>query len=245
LLVQEVRLRFSRLELAYPLSLPDPPAPQYVKVRTCQSFERPNANPFVAFAGEYLNWGIYAVEHTVPGFLGSLALRITCPETGHAPNHWHPHNPEQQPGRRSKARTYNSFGRTETHNERGRLTLHYIIAVQTHDPDGNPYEGRPEDRAREAFNLTLGRGVDDPVNLTKIKKEDLLKEKLEQLLLRSWRPASSNAPSLQSWKAFSVSLSLSGKKKATAPHPSERGPAFRPHTGVLRSIFSIVGRPAE
>jgi hypothetical protein len=34
-------------------------------------------------------------------------------------------------------------------NERGRLTLHYIIAVQTHDPDGNPYEGHPEDRARE------------------------------------------------------------------------------------------------
>jgi hypothetical protein len=68
-------------------------------------------------------------------------------------------------------------------NERGRLTLHYIIAVQTHDPDGNPYEGSPEDRAREAFNLTPGRGVDDPVNLTKIEEEDLPKEKLEQVLL--------------------------------------------------------------
>ncbi|SRR5258708_722160 len=73
-------------------------------------------------------------------------------------------------------------------NEPGRLTLHYIIAVQTHDPDGNPYEGSPEDRAREAareaFNLTLGRGVDDPVNLTKIEEEDLPKEKLERVLLR-------------------------------------------------------------
>src|SRR6202011_1770987 len=69
-------------------------------------------------------------------------------------------------------------------NERGRLTLHYIIAVQTHDPNGNPYEGRPEDRAGEAFNLTLGRGVDDPVNLTKIEEADLPKEKLEQVLLR-------------------------------------------------------------
>jgi hypothetical protein len=64
------------------------------------------------------------------------------------------------------------------------LTLHYIIAVQTHDPNGNPYEGHPEDRARETFNLTLGRGVDDPVNLTKIEEEDLPKEKLEQVLLR-------------------------------------------------------------
>jgi hypothetical protein len=69
-------------------------------------------------------------------------------------------------------------------NERRRLTLHYIIAVQTHDPNGNPYEGYPEDRARETFNLTLGRGVDDPVNLTKIEEEDLPKEKLEQVLLR-------------------------------------------------------------
>jgi len=69
-------------------------------------------------------------------------------------------------------------------NERGRLTLHYIIAVQTHDPNGNPYEGHPEDRARETFNLTLGRGVDDRVNLTKIEEEDLPKEKLEQVLLR-------------------------------------------------------------
>ena len=69
-------------------------------------------------------------------------------------------------------------------NERGRLTLHYIIAVQTHDPNGNPYEGRPEDRAREAFNLLPGRGVDDPVNLTDIKEEDLPEEKLQQALLR-------------------------------------------------------------
>jgi hypothetical protein len=74
--------------------------------------------------------------------------------------------------------------RAPTGNERGRLTLHYIIAVQTHDPNGNPYEGRPEDRAREAFNLLPGRGVDDPVNLTDIKEEDLPKEKLEQVLLR-------------------------------------------------------------
>src|SRR4029077_20289785 len=44
-------------------------------------------------------------------------------------------------------------------NERGRLTLHYIIAVQTHDPDGNPYESHPEDRARETFNLMPGRGI--------------------------------------------------------------------------------------
>ena len=65
-----------------------------------------------------------------------------------------------------------------------RLEQIRIIAVQTHDPDGNPYEGSPEDRAREAFNLTLGRGVDDPVNLTKIEEEDLPKEKLEQVLLR-------------------------------------------------------------
>jgi hypothetical protein len=68
-------------------------------------------------------------------------------------------------------------------NERGRLTLHYIIAVQTHDPDGNPYEGRPEDRARETVNLLPGRGVDDPVNLTDTKEEDLPKEKLQQALL--------------------------------------------------------------
>ncbi len=69
-------------------------------------------------------------------------------------------------------------------NQRGRLTLHYIIGVQTHDPNGNPYEGHPEDRAREAFNLMPGRGVDDPVNLTKIEEEALPKEKLEQALLR-------------------------------------------------------------
>ena len=69
-------------------------------------------------------------------------------------------------------------------NERGRLTLHYIIAVQTHDPNGNPYEGHPEDRAREAFNLMPGRSVDDSVNLTEIKEEDLPKEKLQQALLR-------------------------------------------------------------
>lgn len=69
-------------------------------------------------------------------------------------------------------------------DERGRLTLHYIIALQTHDPNGNPYEGRSEDRAREAFNLLPGRGVDDPVNLTDIKEADLPKEKLHQVLLR-------------------------------------------------------------
>jgi hypothetical protein len=69
-------------------------------------------------------------------------------------------------------------------NERGRLTLHYIIAVQTHDPDGNPYERHPEDRARETFNLMPGRGIDDPVNLTDIKEEDLPEEKLQQALLR-------------------------------------------------------------
>ena len=69
-------------------------------------------------------------------------------------------------------------------NERGRLTLHYIIAVQTHDPDGNPYESHPEDRARETFNLMPGRGIDDPVNLTDIKEEDLPEEKLQQALLR-------------------------------------------------------------
>jgi hypothetical protein len=69
-------------------------------------------------------------------------------------------------------------------NERGRLTLHYIIAVQTHDPDGNPYEHHPEDRARETFNLMPGRGIDDPVNLTYIKEEDLPEEKLQQALLR-------------------------------------------------------------
>jgi len=74
--------------------------------------------------------------------------------------------------------------RASVGNERGRLTLHYIIAVQTHDPDGNPYEGHPEDRARETFNLMPGRGIDDPVNLTKIEEEDLPKEKLEQVLLR-------------------------------------------------------------
>ena len=68
-------------------------------------------------------------------------------------------------------------------NERGRLMLHYIIAVQTHDPNGKPYESRPEDRAREAFNLMPGRSVDDPVNLTEIKEEDLPKEKLQQALL--------------------------------------------------------------
>jgi hypothetical protein len=67
--------------------------------------------------------------------------------------------------------------------KRGRLTLHYIIAIQTHDPNGNPYEGRPEDRARETFNLLPGRGVDDLVNLTHIKEEDLPKEQLEQVLL--------------------------------------------------------------
>jgi hypothetical protein len=69
-------------------------------------------------------------------------------------------------------------------NERGRLTLHYIIAVQTHDPDGNPYEGHPEDRARETFNLMPGRRIDDPVNLTDIKEEDLPEEKLQQTRLR-------------------------------------------------------------
>jgi hypothetical protein len=51
-----------------------------------------------------------------------------CPETGHASNHWHPHQPEQQAGGRSKARTYNNFGQTETH----RLTV---------------IELKPEDRA--------------------------------------------------------------------------------------------------
>ncbi len=69
-------------------------------------------------------------------------------------------------------------------NERGRVMLHYIVAVQTHDPNGNPYEGRPDDRARETFNLLPGRGVDDPVNLTEIKEEDLPKETLQQALLR-------------------------------------------------------------
>jgi hypothetical protein len=69
-------------------------------------------------------------------------------------------------------------------NQRGRLTLHYIISVQTHDPDGNPYEGHPEDRARETFNLMPGRGMDDPVNLIDIKEEDLPEEKLQQALLR-------------------------------------------------------------
>jgi hypothetical protein len=68
-------------------------------------------------------------------------------------------------------------------NQRGRVTHHYIIAVQTHDPNGNPY-GDCKLRAIEAFNLLPGRGVDDPVDLTDIKEEDLPKEKLEQVLLR-------------------------------------------------------------
>ena len=38
-------------------------------------------------------------------------------------------------------------------NERGRLTLHYIIAVQTHDPNGNPYEGHPEDRGQKRLSI--------------------------------------------------------------------------------------------
>src|SRR6266446_4291548 len=38
-----------------------------------------------------------------------------CPETGQAPNHWHPHHPEKQAGGRSKDRTYNNFGQTEAH----------------------------------------------------------------------------------------------------------------------------------
>jgi len=66
-------------------------------------------------------------------------------------------------------------------NERGRLTLHYIIAVQTHDPDGNPYEGSPEDRAREAFNLMPGRGVDDSVNLTRSRKRTCQKRSCNKL----------------------------------------------------------------
>src|SRR5260221_12838477 len=73
-------------------------------------------------------------------------------------------------------------------NERGRLTLHYIIAVKTHDPDGYPYDGHPEDRTRETFNLMPGRGSDDPVNLTDIKEEDLPEEKFHQALLRHDSP---------------------------------------------------------
>jgi hypothetical protein len=64
------------------------------------------------------------------------------------------------------------------------LTLHYIIGVQTQYPDGNPYEDHPEDRARETFNLMPGRVIDDPVNLTDSKQEDLPEEKLQQALLR-------------------------------------------------------------
>jgi hypothetical protein len=45
------------------------------------------------------------------------------------------------------------------------------------------YEGHPEDRARETFNLLPGRGIDDPVNLTDVNEEDLPKEKLQQALL--------------------------------------------------------------
>jgi hypothetical protein len=71
-------------------------------------------------------------------------------------------------------------------NERGRLTLHYIISVQTHDPDGSPYEGHPEDRARETFNLMPGRGIDDPVNLTDIGRGPAKREVATSFVASRW-----------------------------------------------------------
>ena len=68
-------------------------------------------------------------------------------------------------------------------NQRGPVTQRYIIAVDTHDPDGKPYLN-PKKRAREAFNLLPGRTVDDWVALAEINEEDVPKEKLQKIVLR-------------------------------------------------------------
>ena len=65
----------------------------------------------------------------------------------------------------------------------GPVTQRYIIAVDTHDPDGKPYLN-PKKRAREAFNLLPGRTVDDWVALAEINEEDVPKEKLQKIVLR-------------------------------------------------------------
>jgi len=66
-------------------------------------------------------------------------------------------------------------------NERGQVTLNYIIAVNTHDHEGNEYKDL-KDRARNAFNQLPGRIVNDPVNLAEIIEEDVPKEKLERVI---------------------------------------------------------------
>jgi hypothetical protein len=68
-----------------------------------------------------------------------------------------------------------------TPDEGGRVTLNYIIAVNTHDHEGNDYKDL-EDRARNAFNQLPGRIVNDPVNLTEISEADVTKEKLERVI---------------------------------------------------------------
>jgi hypothetical protein len=77
--------------------------------------------------------------------------------------------------------------RTRTGTDRqstgGPVTQRYIIAVDTHDPDGKPYLN-PKKRAREAFNLLPGRTVDDWVALAEINEEDVPKEKLQKIVLR-------------------------------------------------------------
>ena len=68
-------------------------------------------------------------------------------------------------------------------NQQGPVTLHYIIAIDTHDPDGKPHLNSKK-RAREAFNLLPGRTVDDWVALAEINEKDVPKEKLQQVVLR-------------------------------------------------------------
>jgi len=66
-------------------------------------------------------------------------------------------------------------------NERGQVTPNYIIAVNTHDHEGNEYKDL-KDRARNAFNQLPGTIVNDPVNLAEITEEDVPKEKLERVI---------------------------------------------------------------
>src|SRR5262249_24782916 len=68
-------------------------------------------------------------------------------------------------------------------DQRGAVTDHYIIAVNTYDPEGNEYKDL-RTRAKDAFNLLPGRTALDSINLTEIGEQDVPKEKLEQVLLR-------------------------------------------------------------